>query len=117
MRGTSVDQLSEAGERGLVRFWFEFDYGPAPTGISTWNPGPPVCGVTAFDYEDAIRIVKVELFLDRSMPTVKSVIENVDVSTLKELEQPYLYHAPPIWRGVWFPAMRHSGPSVDDSLL
>ena len=104
-------------ERGLIRFWFEFDYGPGPggPGITLWHPGPSWVGVTAFDYDDAVRIVRAEYFADRSMPTVKSVIEDVDVSKIDLLRT--IRFDPPIWRGIWYPAMYRSGPSVDDSSL
>jgi hypothetical protein len=100
--------------QGLVRYWIEFDYGRPPAGISTWNPGPERCGVTAYDLDDAMRIVSADLFSGRSMPRIKSVVENVDISQLDQLAK-VPYYAPPTWRGLWFPALRHSGPSVDDS--
>ena len=107
----------DAGERGLIRFWFEFDYGPGPGGLTTWNPGPPWVGVTAFDYDDAVRIVRAEYFADRSMPAVRSFIEDVDVSAIDVIKGTGYRFSPPVWRGIWYPAMWRSGPSVDDSSL
>jgi hypothetical protein len=106
----------DAGKRGLIRFWFEFDHGPAPRGLSTWNPGPSWVGVTGFDYHDALRIVRAEYFAELPMPAVKSYIEDVDVSTIDWLKA-YPHYSPPVWRGIWYPAMWRSGPSVDDSSL
>lgn len=100
-------------ESGLIRYWIEFDYGPAPRGVSTWNPGPARVGVTAFNDDDALRIIQAEFFAERSMPPVKSSVANVDLSTIDL--QDYPYNSPPIWRGIWYPATWRSGPSVDDS--
>ncbi|HEY7130642.1 MAG TPA: hypothetical protein VH440_00235 [Candidatus Limnocylindrales bacterium] len=105
----------DPGEPGLTRFWIEFDYGPGPRSLSTWNPGPSCLGVTGFDYDDALRIARAEYFADRPLPAVRSFIQDVDVSTIDELmTQPF---SPPTWRGVWYPPQWRSRPSVDDSSL
>jgi hypothetical protein len=108
-------------EPGLIRYWITFDYAmraPEP-GLNLDGPDaflPRSCGVTAFDFDDAIRIVAASFFTDRPVPTIAGVIEDVDVSTL---DLPYKY-SPPIWRGIWYPALSEelpSGPTVDDDTL
>jgi hypothetical protein len=88
-------------DRGLIRFRFDFDYGRSPAGITTWNPGPPWCGVTAFDLEDAMALVQTTLFPGKRLPRIARVTEDVDVSAITDWPIPL--HDPPIWRGVWFP--------------
>jgi hypothetical protein len=108
--------MDETKERGLIRFWIEFDYGTPPSGLGPWDPGPSWVGVTGFDYEDALQIVRAEYFADGQMPAVKSVVEDVDVSKIDELRA-YPYYSVPVWRGIWYPAMWRSGPAVDDSAI
>lgn len=108
--------MDETEERGLIRFWLTFDYGPPPGGITTWNPGPSWVGVTAFDYEDALRIVRHEYFPDEPLPPLKSIVEDVDISTIDVLRS-YPYYSVPIWRGIWYPAHWSSGLTVDDSAI
>jgi hypothetical protein len=109
--------MKDHGERGLVRFWFEFDYGPAPWpelgAIYLWCPGPLYVGVTAFDYEDAIRIIRTESFDSKTLPAIAACTEDVDVSKIAMLAT--LPYSPPVWRGIWFPPAWQSGPSVDNS--
>jgi hypothetical protein len=50
----------------LIRFWFEFD------NIHSY-------GVTAWNYDDAINILKEKVFSNTPFPVIKHVIENVDV--------------------------------------
>ena len=77
----------------LTRFWFEFD-GSIISGY----------GVTAYSYDDAIRLLKEIIFRDRPMPDIKSVVENIDVSTLHEGKiLPNI--GAPSFRGVWYPAI------------
>src|SRR5262245_47046160 len=104
-------------DRGLIRFWIEFDYGPGPDQPSTWNPGPSWVGVTGFDVDDALRIVRAEYFKDGSMPSIRSMAEDVDVSTIDIIKATGVGNSPPIWRGIWFPPMWRSGPTVDDGTL
>lgn len=76
----------------------------------TWDRSSPVeppigaghgCGVTGFDLDDALRLVKDRF--GSATPPISSVVEDVDVSTLDA------GHVLPnmgvvIYRGVWFPA-------------
>jgi hypothetical protein len=59
------------------------------------------CGVTAYDYDDAINLLREHVF-DGSEPDVLDFEENVDVSKLDH------NHVVPnmgsvVVRGVWFP--------------
>jgi hypothetical protein len=79
----------------LQRFWFQFV-----------DPEPRVlrlgCGVTAYDYEDAIAILEQTVFAGRNVPKITSVVPNVDVTTL-DRGHVIPNMDPPVWRGVWFP--------------
>ena len=63
------------------------------------------CGVTAFDREDALRLVTELAFDNEAVPPVKSVIENVDISTL-DRGHVIPNMGAPSERGVWFPKYR-----------
>jgi hypothetical protein len=58
----------------LRRYWFTFRDPPA----SGYSFG---CGVTAFDYGDAIQLLREKVF-DGDVPEIDTVQEDVDVSTL-----------------------------------
>lgn len=81
----------------LKRFWFRF--APSSTNRGVLNLG---CGVTAFDYDDAVELLKSSVFRDEPLPQIVDVIEDVDVQTLDQK------HVVPnmgtvVHRGVWFP--------------
>jgi hypothetical protein len=80
----------------LHRYWFTF------SSIAPYNALRLGCGVTAYDYEDAVSILLQTVFAGENEPKIEKVIEDVDVSTL---DQKHLIPnmEPPIWRGVWFP--------------
>jgi hypothetical protein len=80
----------------LKRYWFNFDELPK---YSILQLG---CGVTAYNYDDAVSLISQSVFIDGTMPPIKNVIENVDISTL---DQGHVIPnmEPPVWRGVWFP--------------
>jgi len=81
------------------RFWFEFDIDVA------WNYPPGIgygCGVTAIDLDDAIEIMNRKVFSEIKMPTIKRIVEDVDIRTLDQGHvTPNM--KPPIYRGIWFP--------------
>lgn len=83
----------------LVRFWFEFDISVAfgyPLGIGYG------CGVTAYNIEDALRLMEDRIFSSVKRPPFKTVKENVDISTLDQghvIPNMKL----PFSRGIWFP--------------
>ena len=78
------------------RFWFEFERIDRPTPL---NLG---CGVTARDREDALGLMRTNIFPDRPMPRIVKVVEDVEPASL---EQNHV--APNIGamdlRGIWFP--------------
>jgi hypothetical protein len=81
----------------LRRFWFEFQFpeGEGPFGTRAG------CGVTAYDLEDARRLLRERVF-HGELPPTQRVVEDVDVSTL-DLGHvlPNMYA--PTQRGIWFP--------------
>ena len=80
----------------LTRFWFEFNV-----------PGAGRYGVTAYNYDDAINLLKAAVFRDSEIPEIKTVIENIDVSTLDEGKiLPNI--GTPSFRGIWYPALMNS---------
>jgi hypothetical protein len=60
------------------------------------------CGVTAYDYADALELVRQRVFSNAAMPPVVEIIENVELTC-----QEPCYVLPnmglPFRRGVWFP--------------
>jgi hypothetical protein len=95
----------------LRRFWFEF----APSELVTeqdskWPvPGrfgylPQGCGITAYDYQDALRLLSKWLIRGEDLPRFSRVIEDTDVSTL-DADHVLPNAGCPVWRGVWFPAL------------
>ena len=85
----------------LKRFWFEFNF-PNPN-IPNWVMLG--CGVTAWNYDDALNIIKEKVSIDHSVPSIKKFIEDVDVTTLeKDHVLPNLSAlSTPNIRGVWYP--------------
>ena len=80
----------------LRRFWFTFERIDSLTAL---NLG---CGVTAYDYDDAITLLQERVFTDETIPKITGCIEDIDVSTLDHS------HVLPnigivIARGIWFP--------------
>lgn len=85
--------------QNIKRFWFEFEIDNVslyPSGIGCG------CGISAYSYQDAIAIIKQEVFKDIEMPKIKKYIENVDI---RDLDKGHVIPnmKPPIYRGVWFP--------------
>jgi hypothetical protein len=85
-------------EAGLRRFWISFE--PSDNRLSLWSSFG--CGVTAYDYEDAIAILGQTVFAKRDLPKVQKVIADVDVRTL-DAGHVLTSMGAVVWRGVWFP--------------
>ena len=83
----------------LHRYWIRFDLklsDPHPIGVL------PGIGVTAYDEEDALRMIRELVFVRHPLPQVKELITDIDVSTLDDRHvRPNM--ANPVVRGVWFP--------------
>jgi len=79
----------------LKRYWFTFPRSSGPTAL---NVG---CGVTAYNYNDAVSLLRERVF-GGNEPDVVDFKENVDVSKLdKSHVVPNM--GPVIARGIWFP--------------
>jgi hypothetical protein len=83
----------------MVRYWIEFDF----TEYSKLTRGAKMgIGVTGFDYDDVIDIIKLKIFEGENMPPIKTAIRDVDVRTL---DQNHVIQnmLPPNRRGIWYP--------------
>jgi len=83
----------------MIRYWFEFDftnYSNIPYGVIMG------CGVTGYEYEDAIKILKEKVFVNKELPQIRKVVENINIG---ELDQNHVIPnmSPPSNRGIWFP--------------
>jgi len=82
----------------LHRYWFEFDI---PSGLAC-PPGIGFgCGVSAFDYTDAIDQIKKKVFKEIEIPSITKYVKNIDVSNLDGHIKPNMES--PAKRGIWFP--------------
>lgn len=82
--------------KSLRRYWFNFEKLAKPSPL---NLG---CGVTAFDYDDAISLLGQLVFAEKELPRIIGYREDVDISTLDQK------HVLPniglvAVRGIWFP--------------
>lgn len=83
----------------LRRYWFEFEEpsaGALPPGTRAG------CGVTAYSHDDGLAILRQRVFPGGDVPTIRKVVEDVDVSCLDP------QHVIPNMgsvsrRGVWYP--------------
>ena len=81
------------------RYWFEFDHGSEPEYRAWVLIG---CGITANDEDDALQLLRDNVFrVDGPVP-IKRIIEDIDVSTLDPGHVLPNMH-PPNLRGIWFP--------------
>lgn len=76
----------------LTRYWIEFEIGLNKIGY----------GVSGYDFDDAVNLIKDKVFKAQKVPAVKSMIEDVDISTL-DSNHVLLNIAPPNFRGISFP--------------
>lgn len=82
-----------------TRYWFTFRpmaEGPLKDGFGYG------CGVSAFDKDDAISLLKSRVFGSGVMPGIESCVENIDISTLDK-DQVAHKMSKPDQRGIWFP--------------
>ena len=79
----------------LHRFWFKF------ASLEPFDYLQLGCGVTAFDYDDALSILQHTVFAGQALAPIESVVDDVDVRTL---DQGHVVPntEPVVWRG-WFP--------------
>ena len=82
----------------LIRFWFEFELNDNNIFMALGLG----CGVTAWNYDDAVNILKEKVCKDISFPPIKKVDKDIDVSTLDK-GHVFPNMLPPSVRGVWFP--------------
>ena len=61
------------------------------------------CGVSGYDEEDCLDLVRTEIFDGRPLPEVRKRVPDIDVSSLPDHLQAYLGN--PAARGVWFPPL------------
>jgi hypothetical protein len=86
----------------LIRYWFEFKKTE-----NTFSVGVQLgCGVTAFNYSDALQILANKIFKNTTLPEIINCVENIDIRTL---DQGHII--PNMWspseRGIWYPLGYH----------
>ncbi len=89
----------------MRRYWFEFEITDNDLRqYATYSGLGWGCGVTAVDYDDALRVLTESIFHADPMPKIRHYVEDVDISTLdKSHVLPNM--GVPTWRGVWFPRL------------
>lgn len=87
----------------MKRYWFEFDL-PKEESLSRHYYLPVHgCGITAYDLNDALKIMRLFILQSDDFPKFSRIVENIDLSTLEEKH--VLPNAGvPVWRGVWYPS-------------
>ncbi len=83
----------------LKRYWFSFKLNitdPHPLGILLG------VGITAFDYQEALGLLRQKVFKSDSLPEIENTIEDVDINKL-DLAHLSGNMSNPSIRGVWFP--------------
>jgi len=81
----------------LHRYWIKFTGSPE----DLW-PCQMGCGVTAYDEEDALRLIQERIFQEKPLPPVQKIDTDIDLSTLDPSHiLPNI--GVPIRRGIWFP--------------
>jgi hypothetical protein len=107
----------ETEEPGLVRYWFEFDLAEHQPplldsgqvrldgGDSAYRLLGRGVGVTGYDEEDCLR--QLAAALGDALPPTASVERNPVVNGAFAVAT-----GNPAWRGVWFPPLNLSGPTV-----
>ena len=100
----------------LTRFWFEFEMSEDDLRRFPYFPSYGI-GITAYDYHDALRLLRKWVLRSDEMPKITHVIENVDVSQLLDQKFGHTKFLPrlgcPAWRGVWHPAVNLAfGPDI-----
>lgn len=107
------DAPISADDRLLRRYWLTFK-------DTTSHAYSREYGVTAYDYDDAVHLLREKVFRD-DVPKPLSVEEDVDVSALDERHVlPNI--APTNWRGVWYPVgfaetRNRTRPRIPDSSM
>ena len=80
----------------LKKFWFCFEPFPKPSPI---NLG---CGVTAYNYDDAVYLLQDRVFGEHGVPRIVECIENIEQTALDQKHVlPNIGDA--AIRGIWFP--------------
>jgi len=80
----------------LTRFWFRFEPSPTPCAL---NLG---CGVTAYNHQDAVNLIREFVFKGTKLPPIVEMREDVDLSTLDQ-KHVLPNMDVPSRRGIWFP--------------
>jgi hypothetical protein len=121
-QSTGVDRPGD-----LFRLWLEFDllrrHGQGMIAVTTERrvvPGQNLvgvqrtaalldgCGVSGYDEDDCLALVREQLFEGRELPAIPRRVPSVDISTLPKHVRDGM--GVPVYRGVWFPALNREPP-------
>lgn len=111
----------EVDEPGLLRFWFEFELTEhAPVlnrghvlldgGTETYRLLGRGAGVTGYDEQDCLAVLAREV--GHPLPTLTRVVRQPDLTRPPAAAIDPQWIGNPTWRGVWFPPLNRSGPTV-----
>lgn len=79
----------------LHRYWIELESSDPKLAYE----GKFHYGVTAYNYEDALKLLVEKFFMNRDFPSAVSVVEDVHISTLKAGKL-VTEIGVPVWRGI-----------------
>ena len=101
----------------LRRYWFEFEFSSEDRRWFAYWPSYGI-GVTAYNFEDALTLVRRWVVRGDEMPKIATVIEDVDVSVVFaryfSLTSFFPRFGCPVWRGVWHPGVNlEYGPDLE----
>ena len=83
----------------LYHYWFEFDLPEVDAASRDVALG---CGVTAFNRDDALWLIRETIFAGGVLPSISCCQEDVDRAFL-EMKGIRGKAAPLRWRGIWYP--------------
>ncbi|HEV7646131.1 MAG TPA: hypothetical protein VGO50_19500 [Pyrinomonadaceae bacterium] len=85
----------------LIRYWIRFNFSEDQPRYKSYVGLKMGCGVTAYSLDDAVELMKGQIFNNDPFPEIKQVVENIDISSLDNHVLPNIGLVN--YRGIWFP--------------